>query len=131
MATSQFNPWIVTNLEEFLYFCCPECDERSQSEELFLDHAFEKHPSSKDCLIPFICQDNIDDINKYEVKKEHLQAPDIDFKDVDVKPDVSTIVKQESDNEWNAEESMKFDEPVTDKLKPKKKPKLKLPKAIK
>ena len=140
MATSQFNPWIVTNLEEFLYFCCPECDERSQSEELFLDHAFEKHPNSKECLIPFICQERIDDNTKYEVKEEiesteeqseikDLQAPDFDFNNVDVKPDVSTIVKQESDYEWNPEESMEFDEPVTEKPKLKKRPKQKLPKA--
>ena len=33
------NPWTVEHLEEFLYYCCPECDEKSQSKELFLQHA--------------------------------------------------------------------------------------------
>ena len=22
------NPWMVEELEEFLYYCCPECDEK-------------------------------------------------------------------------------------------------------
>ena len=42
-----YNPWIVGRLEEFLYFCCPECDERNQSKELFLQHALEHHPLAK------------------------------------------------------------------------------------
>ena len=50
----QNNPWTVTNLEEFLYYCCPECDISRetiyQSRELFLKHAFDEHPLSKGCL---------------------------------------------------------------------------------
>ena len=50
----QNNPWTVTNLEEFLYYCCPECDISRetiyQSRELFLKHAFDTHPLSKACL---------------------------------------------------------------------------------
>ena len=34
-----YNPWAVGNLEEFLYYCCPECNEKNQSKELFLQHA--------------------------------------------------------------------------------------------
>ena len=34
-----FNPWIVNNLEEFLFFCCPECDTQSPSKALFINHA--------------------------------------------------------------------------------------------
>ena len=33
------NPWAVGHLEEFLYYCCPECDERNQSKALFVKHA--------------------------------------------------------------------------------------------
>ena len=42
------NPWEVEDLDDFLYFCCPECDEREKSKELFLQHALEQHPRSKD-----------------------------------------------------------------------------------
>ena len=48
------NPWLVKNLEEFLYFCCPECDLSRdsiyQSKELFLEHALDKHPEAKEAL---------------------------------------------------------------------------------
>ena len=50
----QNNPWTVTNLEEFLYYCCPECDISRetiyQSRELFLKHAFDEHPMAKQGL---------------------------------------------------------------------------------
>ena len=44
------NPWFVDDLEEFLYFCCPECDERNQSKEIFIQHALDQHPNYKECL---------------------------------------------------------------------------------
>ena len=44
----QNNPWYVENLDDFLYYCCPECDERNKSKEMFLIHAFKQHPTSKD-----------------------------------------------------------------------------------
>ena len=48
------NPWTVATLEEFLYFCCPECDERNQSRELFIEHALNHHQKAQECLIKFI-----------------------------------------------------------------------------
>ena len=39
------NPWMVDQLEEFLYFCCPECDEKYQVKDLFLQHALFNHPN--------------------------------------------------------------------------------------
>ena len=45
------NPWTsISKIEEFLYFCCPECEEKNQSRELFIKHALEKHPNSKECI---------------------------------------------------------------------------------
>ena len=61
MLPHEENPWTVENLEEFLYFCCPECDERNQSKELFVQHALDQHPNSKDSLI------------KFQVKKEPIE----------------------------------------------------------
>ena len=46
------SPWIVESLEDFLYYCCPECNERSQSREEFLQHALNEHPEAKNHLIP-------------------------------------------------------------------------------
>ena len=57
----QENPWSVKNIEEFLYFCCPECNEKDRSKELFLKHALEEHPNSKECVL-----------NNLDIKNESL-----------------------------------------------------------
>ena len=54
----QNNPWFVNNLEEFLYYCCPECNEKNRSQDLFLEHAMCEHPRAKEYL------------KMFEVKKE-------------------------------------------------------------
>jgi hypothetical protein len=38
------NPWEVEQLEDFLFFCCPECDERSPTKDIFIEHAINDHP---------------------------------------------------------------------------------------
>ena len=40
----KFNPWDVNELEEFLFFCCPECDDRSPTKASFINHALIQHP---------------------------------------------------------------------------------------
>ena len=49
-SSEQRNPWEVENVEDFLYFCCPECDVKNHSRDHFLKHAFDQHPKSKECL---------------------------------------------------------------------------------
>ena len=44
------NPWLVTKWEEFLFFCCPECEEKNQSKDDFVNHALSVHPMAKVCL---------------------------------------------------------------------------------
>ena len=39
MDDIEINPWDVGKVEDFLYFCCPECDEKNQSKDLFIQHA--------------------------------------------------------------------------------------------
>ena len=46
-------PWNIESLEEFLYYCCPECEEKNQSRQEFLQHALKKHPISSDYLKQF------------------------------------------------------------------------------
>ena len=50
MNNEEENPWLVNNLDQFLFFCCPECDERTQFRDLFLKHALEQHPKAKQSL---------------------------------------------------------------------------------
>jgi KRAB domain-containing zinc finger protein len=44
------NPWSVESLEEFLYFCCPECPDKIQSKTVFISHAWAKHPKAQNTL---------------------------------------------------------------------------------
>ena len=42
------NPWaIASNLEEFHYYCCPDCDTKEPTKETFIKHALETHPEVK------------------------------------------------------------------------------------
>jgi hypothetical protein len=41
------NPWLVEDLDEFYFLCCPECTYKSKDDEAFMDHAVENHPKSK------------------------------------------------------------------------------------
>ena len=50
MTNFEDNPWDVNYLDEFLYYCCPECNERSQSKDLFVQHALNQHPKAKVCI---------------------------------------------------------------------------------
>ena len=54
MNMDEYNPWDVGNIEEFLYFCCPECNfsrgSLYQSRKLFMNHALSQHPKAKEHL---------------------------------------------------------------------------------
>ena len=66
MDIENMNPWKVDNLEEFLYYWCPECDDRHQSRDLFLQHALEKHHKAKACLLKFqVKQEILDEETVY------------------------------------------------------------------
>ena len=53
------NYWIVECLEDFLYYCCPECNNRQQSRDNFLQHALNEHPEAKTYLVPIIANKKI------------------------------------------------------------------------
>ena len=41
------NPWNVTNLNEFCFFLCPECDFKEKNQILFRNHAIETHRKAR------------------------------------------------------------------------------------
>ena len=55
------NPWAVNNLNEFLYYCCPECEEKVKSLETFLQHALNKHDLAKEILPNIIVKEEFDE----------------------------------------------------------------------
>ena len=76
------NPWNVECLEEFLYFCCPECDLRDQSKENFIQHALDKHQNSKEYVLPFndfIIKDEPNDKDNENINNENLHNIEDDY----------------------------------------------------
>ena len=41
------NPWDVQSLDDFLFYCCPECESKEADKSEFLKHALISHPRSK------------------------------------------------------------------------------------
>ena len=54
MASEEINPWSVQYLEDFLFFCCPECNVRDNIRNSFIQHGLECHPKSRQDLVRFI-----------------------------------------------------------------------------
>ena len=44
--TLGINPWLVENIEEFWFLCCPQCLYKSKTSKAFQIHAIENHPLS-------------------------------------------------------------------------------------
>ena len=40
------NPWSI-ELDEYLYYCCPQCDEKCKTKPQFIDHACSTHPGAR------------------------------------------------------------------------------------
>ena len=38
------NPWSVQDLNVYLFYWCPECEERSENKTTFIQHALTTHP---------------------------------------------------------------------------------------
>ena len=43
MVKNEINPWKVSSIFDFNFFCCPECDRKSQNKQDFVDHASTYH----------------------------------------------------------------------------------------
>ena len=64
------NPWLVENLDDFNFLCCPECAYKSKDEEAFVDHAIENHPKSK---ASSIFSEVEEELNKQKNERERVQ----------------------------------------------------------
>ena len=64
------SPWSVRSLDDFRYYCCPECEIKHVSEHGFVQHAFELHPGSYEFIKSFV-QDGQVPMDHLEQVKEH------------------------------------------------------------
>ena len=77
----QENPWDVSNIQEFLYYNCPECDTRVKDSQLFIQHALDNHELSKSYLnktvveIVSVSQNQDDSISDHEIEEIKERKP--------------------------------------------------------
>ena len=111
------NPWAV-EIENFLHFCCPECDTKDKNRETFIQHALENHPRAIDYLLKQeLCTENYtiahDPLNSNElnVSQESPIKNEIDVKseneeyvDVESKLEVDDILDDGYEEQLDFEE---------------------------
>ena len=74
----QNNPWDVPNIQEFLFYNCPECDIRLKDGEKFVQHALNNHELSKFFLnkpIEEILSPNCEEILHQEREENRKECP--------------------------------------------------------
>ena len=55
------NQWCVSSVDEFLQYCCPDCDLKEKSKEDFVKHALSEHPMSANYLGQIIIKEELCD----------------------------------------------------------------------
>ena len=63
------HPWAVSNLEEFHFYCCPECDLKEHAKDKFVKHALEHHSESKHHLGKLLIKQEIHAVEENNEKK--------------------------------------------------------------
>ena len=84
----QVNPWGSENLEEFLFYCCPECDHKYKNAQSFVDHALLSHVNS-----------NVEMEVVEDEKPEKLHEDDESVDPLSCEMDIVDNIKQEQQPE--------------------------------
>ena len=115
------NPWDVQSLEEFHFYCCPECNEKTFTREQFINHALQTHPKSHE-TIPLLIQETgleepeieINEDVEPHITEEYDPGNDTGVQDIET-PEENLPLKQEE--EMLVEPEHQFIEPEPKKLK--------------
>ena len=91
--------WSVSDLEEFLQFCCPECDVKEKSKDKFINHVLIFHPEAKIYLANlitekvtyFVSDNNIQEVPNKNTLDDYEQNDDVTMED----PLESVLIKKE------------------------------------
>ena len=100
-APEPFNPWTVGNVDEFLFYCCPECDFKNGTRLEFITHAIANHPKSHSHITHEIKQEVEDNDQWIE---EDLGSMDVEDY---LEYNVNTKEEGEDDDEYYNESSEK------------------------
>merc|ERR1712173_40506 len=108
------NPWDVSSIYDFNFFCCPECDKKSQSKQDFIDHASANHPQALEAFEK-ISDGSLSDVN--------IPNFNLDIKLEEEKINLPPVIENSHSNEENDEiknendNSDKEDEPLKKRAK--------------
>ncbi len=93
------NPWAVGSLDDFLHYCCPECDTKCQSKESFINHALVNHPQAKTAIPDLVLQNEEAEQQRHyaSVKAEPEEDPDFTLdEDLDYEVEKATKKRKSS-----------------------------------
>ena len=99
------NPWAISTLKDFLYFCCPECDDKKQSEVSFVIHALQKHKRSSKYLKQYVDESGLSDFllstnvkqETSEVTGDQMLDNDTHFHDEKVSIKSKVVLKEDGE----------------------------------
>ena len=116
------SPWKVENLDEYLFYCCPECDHKTKTKSLFIDHACKVHEGAKECLVQVKIESD-----SLVINSENLQ---IKLEEAEEEYEYEEYPSYEMDSsEWIEEskvdeESLSFEPPPPKKVRKESKKKI-------
>ena len=62
------NPWgAVNTLEDFQFYCCPECDLKEQTKDKFVKHALENHTECKEYIVNLMIKPELYEEEDYSI----------------------------------------------------------------
>ena len=106
------SPWDVSTFEEFLYYCCPECDTKDKDFNAFIQHALDFHPGSEKYL-KNEAPDAYDGPNSFDIKEDSDMYGSADVK-IKQEPSDMLEVEFEEANEYDLSNDYFGDESFDD-----------------
>ena len=87
------NPWDVPNLDEYLFYCCPECELKTKEYEIFYNHAVIIHELAKQTLQPILDDTEMvtEDIGDKDEHSDREVYKDIKLMEAEVVLDKSVV----------------------------------------
>ena len=99
------SPWDVDNIEDFLHYCCPQCDVKNKSKSDFLLHAQYQHPDSTAYLCKYHVKSEVEIIDKENSGLEFNKCEQ-ETVDLESENELVVVYKQELKIEEETEEKL-------------------------
>ena len=69
LTSVRYNPWDVPNLDEYLFYCCPECELKTKEYEAFYTHAVNFHELAEETLKPISNDVDLNEISTIRLSR--------------------------------------------------------------